>query len=129
MARHAVVDLAQIFSLRPIVNAPDRLPPERFEALRDLLCQDGVSLCRDAQSTERLREMRALYEGYVEALSRYLQMPLPPWISGHPHKDNWQTVARLRAQTEVAEPHVSQESAPAENPTGILSSIDHPHDF
>ncbi|MDR3774629.1 MAG: potassium channel family protein, partial [Terracidiphilus sp.] len=29
MARHAVVDLVQIFSLDPVSTAPDRLPPER----------------------------------------------------------------------------------------------------
>src|SRR6201997_582630 len=33
MARHAVVDLAQIFSLSPVKDAPNRLPPERFDML------------------------------------------------------------------------------------------------
>jgi hypothetical protein len=47
--------------------------------------------------------MRQLYEGYAEVLSRYLCMPLPPWVSEHPHKDNWLTVARLRAQAESGE--------------------------
>ena len=64
MARHALVDLAQIFSLAPRNNAPDRLPPERYEQLYSLLCQGGVKVCRDGHSIERLREMRALYEGY-----------------------------------------------------------------
>ena len=41
-----------------------------------------------------------MYEGYAEAMSRHLCMPLPPWISDRPHKDNWQTVARVRAQAE-----------------------------
>jgi hypothetical protein len=89
---------------------PDRLPPERYHQLYDLLCQSGVSVCHDRHSYEsmdRLREMRALYEGYAQALSDYLRMPLPPWISEHPHKDNWKAVARLRARTEAA-------SAPAE---------------
>ena len=27
-------------------------------------------------------------------------MPLPPWVADRPHKDNWQTVARVRAQAE-----------------------------
>src|SRR5271165_5933686 len=61
MARHALVDLAQIFSLVPVKNAPDRLPPERYEQLYTLLCQGGVSVCRDGHSYERLSEMRALY--------------------------------------------------------------------
>src|SRR5664280_2216434 len=99
MARHALVDLAQIFSLVPVNNAPDRLPPERYEQLYDLLCKSGVKVCRDSRSIERLRDMRALYEGYAQALSDYLRMPLPPWIADKPHKDNWLAVAKLRAQT------------------------------
>ena len=47
MARHAVVDLAQIFSLEPVNDAPDRLPAERYEKLRDALCETGLSVCRD----------------------------------------------------------------------------------
>jgi hypothetical protein len=47
--------------------------------------------------------MRALYEGHAETLSQYLCMPLPPWVAEHPHKDNWQTVARLRAQAEATD--------------------------
>jgi hypothetical protein len=102
MARHAMVDLAQIFSLAPVNDAPDRLPPQRYEQLYNLLCQSGVKVCRDGQSIDRLRDMRRLYEGYAEALAGYLCMPLPPWIASEPHKDNWQAVARLRARTEAA---------------------------
>jgi hypothetical protein len=112
MARHAVVDLAQIFSLRPVTNLPDRLPKERYEQMYARLCQTGVSVCRDERSYERLREMRSLYEGYAEALSRYLRMPLPPWMTDHPHKDNWQAVAKLRAKTEEANPPSPQETNP-----------------
>jgi hypothetical protein len=104
MARHALVDLSQIFALSPVTNAPDRLPPARYHELYGLLCQGGVSVCRDGHSYERLRDMRALYEGYAEALGNYLRMPLPPWIADTPHKDNWLAVAKLRAQTEAANP-------------------------
>jgi Ion channel len=104
MARHAMVDLAQVFSLAPIKDIPDRLPPERYEKLYQLLCESGVSVCRDGQSFERLRGMRNLYEGYAEALSNHLCMPLPPWIADQPHKDNWLAVAKLRQQTEAANP-------------------------
>ena len=103
MARHALVDLAQVFSLGPINDMPDRLPQEKFTLVYDQMCQSGVRLCRDAHSSARLRQMRLLYEGYAEALSRYLCMPLPPWIAEHPYKDNWLSVARLRSEAE-AEP-------------------------
>jgi hypothetical protein len=130
MARHALVDLAQIFSLKPINDARDRLPLESYQKLYDLLCQSGVSVCRDNLSSERLREMRALYEGYAEALSRYLFMPLPQWVTDHPHKDNWMTVAKLRAQTESANPTAADEPAvPGDLARKISAAFDKHHDF
>jgi hypothetical protein len=101
VARHALVDLSQIFSLTPPTEIADRLPPEQFEKLYGLLCEAGVRVCRDPDSMERLKKMRLLYEGYAEALSRHLRMPLPPWVAESPHKDNWLSVARVRAQTEA----------------------------
>jgi hypothetical protein len=122
MARHALVDLAQIFSLSSAKNLPDRLPRERYERLYELLCKSGVSVCRDGHSFERLRNMRELYEGYAEALSDYLRMPLPPWIADQPHKDNWLAVAKVRDQTEAANPG-------ADGTSMITGERDHPHDF
>ena len=100
MARHALVDLAQVFSLDPVRDMPDRLPEKKFQVVYDQMCQSGVRLCRDAHSSVRLRQMRRLYEGYAESLSRYLCMPLPPWFAERPHKDNWMAVAKLRAEAE-----------------------------
>ena len=97
MARHALVDLSQILSKQPVTNVPDRLPAERFHAIYDQLCQAGVRVCRDDQSSARLSDLRKMYESYAEALSRYLAMPLPPFYLEHPKKDNWLTVARVRA--------------------------------
>jgi hypothetical protein len=34
-----------------------------------------------------------MYEPYVEALGRYLQMELPLWVATALQKDNWQTTA------------------------------------
>jgi hypothetical protein len=129
MARHAMVDLAQIFSLAPIKDAPDRLPAERYEQLYSLLCQSGVSVCRDGHSYERLRDMRALYEGYAEALASYLRMPLPPWIADQPHKDNWLTVAKLRAQTETANLHSGHGAFVEDISPFIAAQRDERHDF
>ena len=72
-----------------------------------------MKLCHDESSRERLRQMRALYEPYAEALSRFLLMPLPLWFSDQPRKDNWQTVARLRAQTEATSSSNLGSSSPA----------------
>jgi len=103
MARHAMVDLSQLFACRPVTNMADRLPKQRYEQLFNQLCQSSMSVCHDSMSSERLRELRGLYEGYAEALSRYLNMPLPEWIPGEKHKDNWMTVARVRALAEQSE--------------------------
>jgi hypothetical protein len=121
MARHAMVDLAQVFSLAPAQQMPDRLPPERYEQLYGLLCQSGVSVCRDGHSYERLRNLRSLYEGYASALSDHLCMPLPPWISEQPHKDNWLAVAKVRSEAE------SENSG--DEPHNLAEVIDQHHEF
>jgi hypothetical protein len=129
MARHALVDLSQIFSLDPKRNRPDRLPPEGYDQLYGMLCQSGVSVCRDDQSYTRLKEMRALYEPYAETLSEYLRMPLPPWIAAHPHKDNWQAVSKLRAKTEAANPEAEQPSQAPGVAQSIARYVDEHHQF
>jgi hypothetical protein len=128
IARHAVVDLAQIFSLAPLNQAADRLPLQKYEELYSLLCQSGVSVCRDGHSFERLRDMRAMYEGYAEALSAYLRMPLPPWIPVNPHKDNWLTVAKVRAKTEAANSNAEAVQVNDASETSALFVEPH-HDF
>ena len=129
MARHALVDLAQIFSLAPVHDAPDRLPAERYEQLDAQLRKNGVKVCLDGHSFERLRDMRVLYEGYAEALSDYLRMPLPPWISDRPHKDNWLAVAKLRAKTEAANSPLQEAKTMDEVSQTIARLVDDHHEF
>jgi len=73
--------------------------------------------------------MRALYEGYAAALSDYLCMPLPPWIAEKPHKDNWLVVAKLRAQTELANPTSGNAAAGGSAGGTIAALVDDHHDF
>ncbi len=73
--------------------------------------------------------MRALYEGYALALADYLCMPLPPWIADQPHKDNWLAVARLRAQTEAANPPSDREAPLEVESHTIATLVDDYHDF
>lgn len=125
MARHALVDLSQVFSQPPVTNMEDRLPDERFHQLHDLLCQSSVRVCRDEHSIERLRQMRALYEPYAAALSRYLSMPLPPWAPAQPRKDNWMAVAKLRQETEA----VFADGKPQAEPVPSFNFTDEHHEF
>jgi hypothetical protein len=57
-------------------------------------------------------------------------MSLPPWLADHPFKDNWLTVARVRAKTDAANPPTSVHGAVAEEaPSTISTFVERPHDF
>ena len=91
MARHAVVDLAQVVNARyhPHEEA-DRLSPAEAQRLRSELARRGVTLSDGSEAPFHLEELRALYEPYAQALARRLYMTLPPWIHSQQRKDNWQ---------------------------------------
>ncbi|HSS21467.1 MAG TPA: potassium channel family protein [Pyrinomonadaceae bacterium] len=100
MARHAVVDLAQIFRTAP--TNPEvgqcRLLPNDIQRMRDLLAKTDTHLRDGEEAAVRLAELRAMYEPYVCALSEMLLMPLPPWIVQEETIDNWKTSAWGRIQ-------------------------------
>jgi hypothetical protein len=91
MARHAVVDLAQVFSTPPGNVATDRLPPPVMARLRAELAGAGFALA--AGDEERLAVLRRLYEPYAHALSLHLLQPLPEWHYEQRRRDNWQASA------------------------------------
>ncbi|HEY8187344.1 MAG TPA: potassium channel family protein [Pyrinomonadaceae bacterium] len=100
MARHAVVDLAQVFRTAP--SAPQacitRLYPGDLERIRQILERNSAHLEDGAEAEEKLAQLRLMYEPYVSALSELLLMPLPPWILGEDAIDNWKTSAWGRIQ-------------------------------
>ena len=89
MARHAMVDLAQVFSAPQYQLPAERLPDEAFAALIAQLKQNGMTF-RDLGGQHRLAELRAMYEPYAAALSHYFALPLPAWVREGEHLDNWQ---------------------------------------
>ncbi|HMD43000.1 MAG TPA: potassium channel family protein [Candidatus Acidoferrum sp.] len=93
ISRHAVVDLAQVFSASPHGLPHDRLPPEDLLHLRDTLAKHGMNLLRTVEADKKLTEMRLMYEPYVYSLATHLDQTLPPWIPTVGGKDNWQTTA------------------------------------
>ena len=111
IARHALVDLSQIFASKPVSRADccGRLSPETLERLRTQLRQNSFVLRDGEEANERLDHLRSLYEPYAVALSRYLLMDLPPWMKDGVVKDNWQTSAWRPATTSVANTPVPQE--------------------
>jgi hypothetical protein len=92
IARHAVVDLAQVFRAVPRSNH-DRLPRAELDRLRLFLAKIGLRLRDDGDASQKLRELRAMYEPYVTSLSQYLLLPLPEWIAQEEVIDNWKTSA------------------------------------
>ncbi len=90
VARHAVVDLAQVVNARYNPEVPDRLPPAELERLRQTLPERGVKLRDGAEFEEKLARLRSLYESYAAAIALNLSITLPPWIHPEKRKDNWQ---------------------------------------
>ena len=93
IARHAAVDLSQVFKTPPKALPHDRLPPEDLHRLCGALGQHGLKLREDKEAQEKLRELRQHYEPYLFALAEYLSLSMPPWIPPKQGKDNWQTSA------------------------------------
>jgi hypothetical protein len=91
MARHAVVDLAQVVNARYDSNAPDRLSADDLAQIRAQLMENGLVLHTSDGASQKLFELRSLYEPYAQAIARNLFIPLPPWIHHDPIKDNWRS--------------------------------------
>jgi hypothetical protein len=105
MARHAAVDLAQVMRAEYSPHDADRLTASDLIRLRAELAKHGVTLNdrlgddaagndgagnKVADASDRLAELRVLYEPYLHSLSGRLLMTLPPWIHTGRKKDNWQ---------------------------------------
>lgn len=97
IARHAVVDLSQVFGTPPLRPPANRLLAPELRRLRDTLAKHGMKLNDSEEDDRRLAELRQMYEPYVCALASYLDQTLPPWIPEKKGKDNWQTTAWGRA--------------------------------
>jgi len=93
MCRHTVVDLAQAFNAAPRGTPGSRLHPAEFERLRVALGRAGLELRHGEAERQKLADLRGMYEPYLHALSRFLQMELPPWILAKEITDNWRTSA------------------------------------
>jgi hypothetical protein len=90
MARHAMVDLAQVVNAGYDPDTPDRLPAQELIRLRQNLAERGVKLREGAAFEEKLTKLRSQYEPYAAAIAFNLSITLPPWIHPERQKDNWQ---------------------------------------
>jgi voltage-gated potassium channel Kch len=93
IARHATVDLSQVFKTQPRALPHNRLPAEDLKRIRDMLAQYDLKTESTEEMSQRLAELRNMYEPYLFALAEYLSLSLPPWIPAAKGMDNWQTTA------------------------------------
>lgn len=102
MARHAVIDLAHVFSLRRQIPGHDRLPPASAEDICHQMADAGFTLCTANSSLERLRELRGMYESQARQLGWLLVQSLPLFVPESGRRNNWEVVNALRTQTEAS---------------------------
>jgi ion channel len=109
MARHAVVDLAQVVGSGYQPHSADRLPPQALGNLRQALAANGLQLRAGEEADRKLTALRRMYEPYVQAMARRLLLRLPGWSSEVKVKDNWRSSPwdRLIAREEGAAPPVA----------------------
>ncbi len=91
MARHAVVDLAQVGVAGYNPHAPNRLSPEDLQQIRAELREKGFRLQEGEAVEQKLAELRSLYEPYVQAIAHNLFISLPLWIRHDQIRDNWRS--------------------------------------
>ena len=113
MARHALVDIGNVFHVQEqkawmAQKAQGRLEGQTFDRLCEMLSEMGLNLCADRASAERLKTVRDLYEPHAAALSDYLRMPLPAWVTEKKTKDQWTLLTKLSKEAIANRGHVVQ---------------------
>lgn len=93
MGRHAIVDLCQYLNTPPLKPATDRLPSDDVARMRAILSASGIPMREDAAANASLRELRRLYEPFVNGMAERLLFTLPPWMPDPDARDNWETTA------------------------------------
>ncbi|HLZ56886.1 MAG TPA: potassium channel family protein [Ktedonosporobacter sp.] len=93
MARHAAVDLAQVYGAPPRTPRQNRLASVDFERLREALREVGLQMRDEEGAEQRLEDLRRMYEPFVASLADHLLLTLPPWVVESRTVDDWQTSA------------------------------------
>lgn len=93
MCRHTVVDLAQLFRTPPHNSPVERLVDVDFDRLRAAMAQSGFELRERSAAAAKVSELRQMYEPYVQGLSRYFYVEIPPFLVAQEIIDNWRTSA------------------------------------
>ncbi len=91
IARHAAVDLAQVFGADYRHAKDGRLSAADLAALRQALVDAGLPLREGDEADAKLVHLRGMYEPYVLSLARHFVIALPPWLPAPGAIDDWQS--------------------------------------
>jgi hypothetical protein len=107
-----------------------RLSEPELVKLTEVLCKAGYRLRLEPERLALLRKLRWMYEGQVLTLSRYLNMPLPSFVTETPGRDTWMLVNNLLELYSV-QPQPTDEDTHAANLMARTREIfaDEPHAF
>ena len=103
ISRHAAVDLALVYKIRPIVPETDRLPENIAQQLRESMQAAGYELHDAAMAEAKLTELRGMYEPFVNALAERFLFALPQILSQEPTADNWQRSAWMKRAPKIGD--------------------------
>jgi hypothetical protein len=93
IARHAVVDLSQVFHATPHEPDHDRLTSDGLAQIRAQLERSGVVAHSGPEADRKLTELRKLYEPYLATLGKRFVFSIPDWSPATARVDNWRTSA------------------------------------
>jgi len=108
ITRHAIVDLAQVFGIKPEPPREERVTSEGIIRLRRLLQRDEFPERGETEVEAKLLELRSLYEPFVQGMGEYFMITIPTWTSAAHSTDNWRTSAWGRIAA-GAVPHVGRD--------------------
>jgi hypothetical protein len=93
IARHALADLAEVLRVPASAPARDRLPPNEVSHVRDLLLECHASKNCTEAGDKKLRELREMYEPFLNGLSKRLLIEIPSWGVGRQFVEKWKRTA------------------------------------
>jgi hypothetical protein len=101
IGRHALADLAYVFSTRRVERDPEprsrtRLTDEDLAELRAGLEGSGLHSDAGDDAAERLEQLRSEYEPYAIAIAVQLALTLPDWLPSEQVRENWRTPPETR---------------------------------
>ncbi len=95
MLRQMLVEMNRSFGIVTTRPSPiDRLDHETFERLDASLSEGELTWAGGEETEHLLSALRTTYEPLLEALSRYLLVPLPGWLASAESHDHWDQGAR-----------------------------------